>query len=161
MRSFDSYSQLRECQSQFATAITKLTDAYQKELQDPDGKVSIQRDKNAVQASMMPKNEEKKSLLYVTRWFCLPLGMDPRPKDQSTWILWEHSSGTAKGGYRYSDWSPGGGYLTQFACEREQKSSQQGVAKFRKETEDKGQKVSSLTYYKCLPAGVDPWGKYE
>lgn len=135
---------------------------YQKELsQDPDVKVTIQRDKDAVRASMMPKDEEQKSLLYVTRWFCLPLGTDPRPKDQSTWVLWEHTSGTVKGGYRYSDWTPGRGYLTEFACERERKSSQQGTAKFIKDMEDKGQKVSSLTYYKCFPVGVDPWGKYE
>lgn len=110
----DSYSRLEECKAQLGKEVVRLGNIYKNDTsRDPDFKFTLDTEKDVVKLSAVPLKANEKPKLSVTRWFCLPIGMDPRVKDQSTWVLWEErfeSNGVS--------WSPrDGSSQKQFAKE--------------------------------------------
>src|SRR5215813_6592792 len=114
--------------------------------------------KRARRRVVAPSKKKDDSQTWVQKFFCLPLGFDPRPRDQSTWILWSNTSLYDLKSKRreFESWIPQDGFLTRDACQRQSHTMEQDIKKGRKEgvyPENEG------FSYMCLPSGVEPWGR--
>jgi hypothetical protein len=160
--SYASYSNLGDCKNQISLEVPKLVKIYEKDFREVEKqgyKVDIRKEQNALRVTVVaPPKEKDNSQALVTRFFCVPLGVDPRPKDQSSWVLWEEEfvDSSSRIGPLHS-WKPKEGYLSKAACEREKWSNDSRAV--REQNKDK--KTVVHDYYQCLPAGVSPWGKEE
>lgn len=89
----------------------------------------------------------------------MPLGVDPRPKDPSTWILWEYVSASEKGKFIERKRYLNGAFLTQFGCERASIAELQLQRVLTEKLEDERKTASKRKieyHYDCRPVGVNP-----
>jgi hypothetical protein len=164
--SYESFFKRAECKSQIQTEIAMRAEYWEKDKKESkDVKITIQQEKESLKITRVRllADKQETSSVSISRFFCMPLGVDPRPKDPSTWILWEYVSLSENGKFIEAR-GPflHGGFLTQFACERahiaalqiqrelEEKEEQLEAA--RKKSSKRKVKYS----YQCRPSGVNP-----
>jgi hypothetical protein len=149
--SYDSYSNLADCKTQIAPLVAKETKNYEEMNSQFPGKISVQSEKDSVRAKA---TGPKISLTYRESFFCVPFGVDPRPKDQSTWTLWEeYSNGKSR------SWEPYGSYLTGAACGLGKKYFEKSNRDSQTLNKEPHKVPSYTTLYHCFATGVPPWGK--
>ena len=151
-----------ECKSQIQTEIATRARYWEenKKEESKDVKITIHQEKEIAWVRLL-KDKQETSTVSVTRFYCMPLGVDPRLKDLSTWILWERQSVYEDGkrvettGHEFA-----GGYLTETACKAAGYSNQRFNEEMdRSITEKQRDNPSKRTrhwYHKCLPSGVPP-----
>jgi hypothetical protein len=163
---YDSYPALGDCTAQISLESAKAEKAFEKARDRPeakDHKIIFQREKQGIKMTVIPSTASEKDKPYTQtiRFFCLPIGMDPRPKDPVTWTLWREEFSGRSGRTDYHSWQPeeDSSYLTEVECRRV-KEFQQEIQTPDNEKPAK-EKVSRSTYYHCYPSTVAPWGKEE
>jgi len=158
--SFDTYLSRADCEKQIEPHLSFAEKNYQEEGTSKDYKLTIEREKQGLRVIYVPVKESKdEKTIGTTRFFCLPLGQDPRPKDPLTWTLWRHEA-TRGDRISYDSWQPEDSYLTGWQCMQAQHWQQQIVRPYNEESRKvgKGQQRTS-TYFTCAPSTVNPWGK--
>jgi hypothetical protein len=128
-----------------------------------DYRLTIEREKQGLISTNVPvkKSEDAKTSIVTLRFFCLPLGHDPRPKDPLTWTLWRHETTWGDDNRApYESWQPEESYLTGWRCMQERDSRQKIYIPYNEESKKaaKGKRRTS-TYFSCVPSTVNPWGK--
>jgi hypothetical protein len=90
--SYESFFKLAECKSQIPTEVAReIKEWKDAEQSAKDDKFTIQPDKESLRAkvvSVSGADKKKYESIVITRFFCVPLGVDPRPKDVTMWTLW-------------------------------------------------------------------------
>jgi len=125
---------------------------------------AIEREQQGLKITGVPVKTSKyakTTIIITTRFFCLPLGQDPRPKDPLTWTLWRHeTTWWDDKSAPYESWHPEESYLTGWRCMQEKYSQQRIVQPYNEKSQKaaKGQSHGS-TYFNCVPSTVNPWGK--
>ena len=161
--SFDTYGSPADCKKQIESHLTLLEKGNQesKTLLE-DYRLTIEREKQGLTVTGVPvkKSKDAKSIVTTTRFFCLPLGQDPRPKDPLTWTLWTHKTTWADNRVVYESWQPEESYLTGWKCTREKSANQKIYNPYNEKAEKvaKGQRYTK-TYFQCAPSTISPWGK--
>jgi hypothetical protein len=142
--SYESFFKRAECKSQIPTEVAREVKEWKDAEQSvKDAKYTIQPEKESVRAKVVRVSGADKKTYETTtimRFFCMPLGVDPRPKDVSIWTLWQSVAvGDA------ITWKPFETYLTRANCE-------QG-----REFQDKVAASNAAPFFfRCLPSGVNP-----
>ena len=80
--SFDTYGSPADCKNQVQSHLILLEKSYQesKTLLE-DYRLTIEREKQGLTVTGVPvKKSGDAKAITTTRFFCLPLGQDPRPK---------------------------------------------------------------------------------
>lgn len=163
--SYESFFKMTECKNQIQTEIATRARYWEetKKEKSKDVKITIQQEKESLKLTQVRllANKQETSSVSVSRFYCMPLGVDPRPKDQSTWILWEKASASQGGKtVETTGWSVAEGYLTKTACE----AASYSKSEFQREMDrditekqpDNPSKRTVQRYYSCLPVGVRP-----
>ena len=112
----------------------------------------------------IPSLSEYKISVVTTRYFCLPLGVDPRLKDPLTWTLWEIKFVKRNDRTESISWTPNSfpfknSFLTERSCRLELESNERGARPYNEKARKDRSGIS--TYYECVPSTVAPWGKRE
>ena len=173
--SYDTYSSAGDCKSQMKSDLTSLEKNLADGAKDADYKVTLQRETSGLKATSVPlpgakeKREklglsEFKSRVVTYRFFCLPLGMDPRQKDPLTWTLWERKFVKRNGRTESTSWTPvsfpfKNSFLNERSCRLELESNQRGARPYNEKARKDPSGISA--YYECFPSTVVPWGKQE
>ena len=149
--SYESYSKLADCKAQIPTLVARKIKFYEglkKEEGFEFSKPLSEKDTVKVTATLAPTEKET---TFTDRFFCVPFSVDPPPKDQSMWTLWEEVSAST-----FHSWIPDESYLTGFGCERQREFRvQRENERLKKETS----KSSIRNLFHCFPASETPWGK--
>jgi hypothetical protein len=160
--SYESFFKFEDCKNQIQTEIS-LSAKREKEgsYQSNDSKITIQQEKNGLKVTEVRQvtNIKQRSSVYSTRFFCMPLGVDPRPKDPSTWILWEYVSVSESGKFIEAQ-GPyfEKGFLTQIACENEHTLRLLREREWEEKSKDERKNPSPRTSkarFLCRPSGVN------
>ena len=153
--SYGSFFKVAECKSQIQIEIALLKKTLEeRQARSRDRKIIIQEEKEVLKATT-----EQTTSAEITRFFCVSIGTDPRPKDLSTWILWEYVSNSESGklvriqGPYFEE-----SFLTQIACERERTFrlllDRELQAKSKAASKSQSTRTSEHRYL-CRPLGVD------
>lgn len=157
----DSYYSLTECKKGIEAELKDIKEIISKTSGMSEGYTRTTEEKSgALVITTTPKapKQNERPGITTTRFFCLPLGSDPRPKDQLPWILWEITSDRGKT-TRSIRFEPQETYLTGSACDGHQRMN----TKIQGDLEEKYEKKKQILvkiYYRCFPVGVDLRGYY-
>lgn len=161
-RSFDTYLSLADCKKQIEPQLALAEKSNREELSVDYKPVQIEREKQGLTVTGTPVKTSKdaKTVIMSTRFFCLPLGQDPRPKDPLTWTLWRHDTHSDGDRVSYESWHPEESYLTGWRCMQEKHSRERSVQPYNEKSEKaaKGQTRWNQSF-DCVPSTVNPWGK--
>jgi hypothetical protein len=167
-RSLDTYLTSAECKKQENIHLALIEKSIREEERKGsfgsyDGyKLTVEKVTQGIAVATVSAKTptDAKPMSFTTRTFCLPLGMDPRPKDPVTWSLWRHQTTWNKNGFAYESWQPEESFLVEWKCARAKASNQKIYNSYneKSEKEAKGQRYTK-TYFRCAPSTVNPWGE--
>lgn len=158
--SYESFFKVADCKSQIQTEIALHAKNLEERRARRENRITIQQEKEVLKVtSDWLLGDKQTSSLEVTRFFCVPMGFDPRPKDPSTWILWEYVSVSENG--KFTD-ARGPyfeqGFLTQSTCEKEHTWRLLMQRELEAKSKAEGKNPSTRTFehrFLCRPLGVD------
>lgn len=152
-KTYASFRKLADCADGLKIEVSAMAERFAVDYRGRKGKDTVQKDDESVQfISTHTEGNTNTSGVSNTRFFCIPIGIDPRPKDQSTWVLWAHIY--KRDGSDNGSLSLEGSYLTQFACER---ARQQSVLIYRalQQTDREKAPVKVMRNVFCRPVEID------
>src|SRR5262245_30376219 len=157
--SFDTYVTAMDCKNQIQTHLSSLEKHYGRAGQLlKDYQVSIKQEGPGLLVTGESRNKNEETRNTSAKFFCLPLGHDPRLKDPLTWTLWEHQY-VETNNQIHESWRPEESYLTGSRCEKSSKSMRDIYRSLEeKDKTTKSQKRIS-TFFICAPSTINPWGK--
>jgi hypothetical protein len=164
-RSLETYVSSAECKKQVESQLALIEKTIQEQKTGgsfDDYRLTIEREKQGLRVAAVPTktSNDAKTNIFTNKIFCLPLGIDPRPKDPVTWTLWRHETTWNKNGVVYESWQPEESYLVDWKCTQAKSSNQKIYNPYNEKSEKvtKGQRYTK-TYFQCAPSTISPWGK--